>query len=85
VTYDQHQSRLAKISSKSAVLSALNRNQKDSSRAYDILSAYQNLERGARFARCYYIDQALEIRWVKEINDLELQSLPWVTVVEPKM
>jgi hypothetical protein len=75
----------AYISSKSAALTALNQNQKDNSRAYSILSVYQNLERGARFTRCAYMGQGLEWRWVKEINELELLSLPWLTVVEPKM
>jgi hypothetical protein len=75
----------AYISTKAAVLNSLDEKLTDGSNAYDILSAYQNLEVAARFARCHYIDQALDVLWVKEANDLERLSLPWVTVVKPTM
>jgi hypothetical protein len=75
----------AYISTKAAILAALQKSVRDDSKAYNILSAYQNLERAASFTRCYYIDQALETRWVQEVNELERLSLPWVLVVQPTM
>jgi hypothetical protein len=75
----------AYISTKKAVLDALGKAVSDKSKAYEILSAYQNLERAAVFTRCYYIDQALNTRWVEEANELERLSLPWVIVVKPTM
>lgn len=53
----------------------------DDSNAYEILSTYQNLERAAKFARCSYLDQALDLMFVSETNGLELLSLPWTTTV----
>jgi hypothetical protein len=73
----------AYISSRDAALAALDKNVKDDTNAYDILSTYQNVERNAKFVRCYYIGQGLETRWVKEVNDLERLSAPWISVVEP--
>jgi hypothetical protein len=75
----------AYISTKSAVFDTLKREVSDKSKAYRILSAYQNLEVAAKFTRCHYIDQALEKRWVEEVNELERLSLPWVLVVTPTM
>ena len=49
---------------------------------YVILSAYQNLERLAKDTRCRYLDQAFEQRYVDEVADLEISSLPWTTVVK---
>jgi hypothetical protein len=72
-------------STKLAVMSRLEKDVKDSSRAYMILSAYQNLERGAKLARCSYIDQAGEDLWLTEVNNLERLSRPWVSVVQPSM
>jgi hypothetical protein len=75
----------AYISTKSAVIAKLQKDVTDNSKAYEILSAYQNLEMAAKFTRCYYLDQALDKRFVQEVNELERQSLPWVMVVTPTM
>jgi hypothetical protein len=75
----------AYLSTEATVFASLRNSVTDGSKAYDILSAYQNLERAARFTRCYYIDQALETRWVQKVNELERLSLPWVLVVQPTM
>jgi hypothetical protein len=75
---------IAYISTKSAVLEKL-KDIKEDTPAYSILSAYQNLERGAISARCIYLGQGLDVRWVKEVNELERLSAPWITVVEPSM
>ena len=75
----------AYISTRAAVLDSLKKTVTDKSKAYDILSSYQNLERAARFTRCYYIDQSLDTRWVAEVNELERLSLPWVLAVQPAM
>ncbi|AWM06100.2 hypothetical protein [Bradyrhizobium symbiodeficiens] len=75
----------AYLSTEATVLAALKKSVNDGSKAYEILSAYQNLERAARFTRCYYIDQAAETRWVQKVNELERLSLPWVRVVQPTM
>lgn len=75
----------AYFSTKAALLNALDNKVTDDSKAYEILSSYQNLERAAKFARCHYIDQALGIRFAGEVNDLERLSLPWVLIVTPSM
>ena len=75
----------AYISTKEAILTALDAKVTEDSKAYEILSAYQNLESAAKFVRCYYKDQALDRRWVEEVNELERLSLPWVLIVSPKM
>jgi hypothetical protein len=75
----------AYISTKSTLLAQLQKDVADDSKAYEILSAYQNLEMAAKFTRCYYLDQALEKRFVEEVNELERLSLPWVLIVTPTM
>lgn len=75
----------AYISTKEALIGALREKKNNDFSAYTILSTYQNLERAASFTRCHYIDQALDTRWVQEVNELERLSLPWIQVVEPSM
>jgi polyhydroxyalkanoate synthesis regulator phasin len=75
---------LAWRSTRDALFKKLNSQINDSSDAYEILSGYQNLERGARFTRCHYQDQVLAIRMTREINQLEIISGPWVNIVEPQ-
>lgn len=72
-------------SSKAAIFASLSVKVSDNSTAYDILSAYQNLARAAKFTRCHYLDLALEKRWVEEANDMERLSMPWTTIVQPEM
>lgn len=73
----------AYFSTKAAVIARLNKDTSDNSLAYDMLSAYQNLERGAMFTRCHYLGQSLDVKFVREVNELERLSKPWVTVVDP--
>jgi hypothetical protein len=75
----------AYISARDNVMSKLRETTNDSTDAYEILSAYQNLERAARFARCHYIDQDIGKKYTKEINELERLSDPWVSVVDVTM
>lgn len=50
---------------------------------YWIVSAYGNLERLARLARCNYIDQPANVLYFdREINDLERLSRPWSNFVK---
>jgi hypothetical protein len=72
-------------STKADALAKLEREISDNSKAYQILSTYQNLERAAKYAQCFYLDQALERRFVGEVNDLERLSFPWVVTVTPTM
>jgi hypothetical protein len=60
----------AYISTKTAVLTELNKKTSDASKAYEILSAYQNLENGAKFVRCNYPGQVLQVKYTEEVNDL---------------
>lgn len=75
----------AYLTTKAVTLRKLEKAATDDSRAYLILSAYQNLKRGARFTRCHYLDSALAIQFTREMNELELRSIPWVTVVRMRM
>ena len=70
----------AYISAKHAILDKLDKDINDDSQAYLILSAYQNIERMARFTRCYYIGQVYDILWVQEVNELERLSSPWLFI-----
>jgi len=73
----------AYISTKDAVMTKLRSEVSDKSKAYDILSAYQNLEKSATYNRCYYKDQIGNTIWAEEANEQERLSIPWVTIVEP--
>jgi hypothetical protein len=68
---------------KNEVEARLRREIRERDNAYQILSAWQNLERSARFARCHYIDQVLAVWFSQEIAELSRRSSPWVTVVRP--
>ena len=70
---------------KKVILEKLAKSVTNQSNAYEILSTYQNLERSARFVRCHYIDQALAVKYTREINELEVLSAPWVGVVDVVM
>jgi hypothetical protein len=48
----------------------------DNSKAYDILSYYQNMEQSARYVECYYKDTTLGMVYAREANELELLSIP---------
>jgi hypothetical protein len=73
----------AYISTKDAVMTKLRSDVSDKSKAYDILSAYQNLAKSATYNRCYYKDQIDNTIWAEEANEQERLSIPWVTIVEP--
>lgn len=70
-------------SARTLAVDNLEKNITDRSRAYDILSTYQNLEKIAQYNRCYYRNQNSEYLWTEQVNDLERLSAPWVTVIEP--
>jgi hypothetical protein len=72
-------------STKDAVLESLKKEVNENSKAWLILSAYENLEASAKFTRCYYMDQGSDRDWVSEVNEVERLSLPWVLVVKPQM
>ena len=55
----------AYITAKAAVLAKLDKDVKDNTSAYNILSTYENLSRQAGYTRCYYIDQVSEIKWIR--------------------
>jgi hypothetical protein len=74
---------IAYTSTRSAVMTLLDKTITDDSKAYDILSAYQNLEISAKFNSCYYNGQASQVIWIEEINELERLSLPWTAGVKP--
>lgn len=69
---------------KTARLKVLDNKITDDTDAYEIFSAYQNLERASKLARCHYVDQQLGLLFVEEANALEVLSLPWNTVVKVK-
>jgi hypothetical protein len=74
----------AYFSTKTIAISNLEKNMKDGSQAYEILSVYQNLEKAVKFTRCYFRGQIAETTtWTREVNDLERLSTPWGTVVQP--
>ena len=76
---------VAYVSTKSIVLTALNKQINDQSSAYRILFAYQSLEKAAMSARCAYARQPSSAIWfTQEVNDWERLSRPWVSVVRPK-
>lgn len=70
---------------KTTVLGELARTQSDSSPAYDIISAYQNLERMAKLTTCYYkqfTNQEFVGRFISEANNMEVMTLQWTSVVD---
>lgn len=67
---------------KEKVLTGLRTNQKEDSLAYNILSAYQNLERTAKLTVCYYKGQPeFRKKFIQEANNLEIMTLEWTSVV----
>ncbi len=54
---------------------------KESDPAFEILSAYQNIARFARFTRCHYLDLQEGLLFVEEQKDFEIKSSPWLRVV----
>lgn len=68
-----------------ARLAQLRRTVNDRSAAYEIISTYANLQRMARLTLCHYLDQSVAGLWITEINDLERRTVPWTTVVRPRL
>lgn len=71
------------FSSETAILSDLAHSVTDKSDAYQIVSVYANLIRGAETTECAYVDQPLALEFVREINRLKQMSEPWETIVRP--
>jgi len=73
----------AYISAKAVTMADLEKSTTDGSKAYEILSVYQNLETAAKYNRCFYHDQTSATIWAEEANDLERLSIPWTATVVP--
>ena len=71
----------AYYASRSEALANLDRTVSDGTNAYEILSTYANLESLAEATRCYYLDKPNEITFVREQIHLEVEQIPWTTVV----
>jgi hypothetical protein len=71
----------AYFTAKREVLTALDHRVTDKTNAYEILSTYANVENLAETTRCFYLDKPDEITFVREQSRLEVEQVPWTTVV----
>ena len=64
-----------------AIMADLAKNVSDSSPARLITSTYANLQRFAKATRCFYLDQAEEVTFLREESRLEVLQQSWLAAV----